>query len=297
MNYLLFNPKANNSANDISIIGDDKFPGGLTKISLIGLDVPTFLEKLCPDDKIILCGGDGTVNRFANDAYGVEFPCPVLLMKSGTGNDFLRDIGEGEEGQIRDIREYLRSLPTVTINGVTTRYINGIGFGIDGQVCEEADIIKEHSDKKINYTTLAVKLLLFKYKKPNAKVTVDGVTREYKNVWIASAMNGRYYGGGMMVAPTQDRLSGKLSVMVMHGGTRLKALSVFPSIFSGGHIKHKDMVDIFEADEVTVEFDIPTALQIDGETNRGVISYSARSVNAQKKAAGETAAEKPALTE
>lgn len=48
-------------------------------------------------------------------------------------------------------------------------------------------------------------------------------------------MNGRFYGGGMMTAPQQDRNNPeeKLSVVVMHGSGKLKTLMVFPSIFKG----------------------------------------------------------------
>ena len=52
------------------------------------------------------------------------------------------------------------------------------------------------------------------------------------------------------------------------------SLIAFPSIFKGEHIKHKKMIEIMEGHEVTVEFDKPQALQIDGETVRNVTKYS-----------------------
>lgn len=90
-------------------------------------------------------------------------------------------------------------------------------------------------------------------------------------------MHGRFYGGGMMPTPEQNR-SGEdntLSVMVFHGAGKLKSLLVFPSIFSGKHVRHKKMVDVRTGHEITVTFDRPTALQIDGETILGVTSYTA----------------------
>ncbi len=275
MNYLLYNPMANNKRNDINIIDRSTGEKRIEKISLLDIDMPAFLEGLTDADKIYLCGGDGTLNKFANNTYGFEFPCPVLLIGGGTGNDFMNDI-EAPQGIPVDIREYLRDLPVVIINGRETRFLNGIGYGVDGAVCEAADKIRETSDKKINYTGIAISQILGKFKRPNAKVTVDGVTKEYKKVWIASAMKGRFYGGGMMVAPTQDRRSGKLTASIFYGQSRLKTISVLPGIYTGVHIKHKEMVDLYNVDEMTVEFDIPTALQIDGETVSGVLSYTAR---------------------
>lgn len=80
-----------------------------------------------------------------------------------------------------------------------------------------------------------------------------------------------------MAAPNQNRLNPlhTVSLMVMHGKSRLHTLRAFPSIFKGEHItKHKDMVKEFFGHEITVKFDRPTALQIDGETISGVTEYS-----------------------
>ena len=57
-------------------------------------------------------------------------------------------------------------------------------------------------------------------------------------------MKGRYYGGGMMIAPNQDRKSNVLSNVVYKTASKLKALIVFPNIFKGTHIKNKKMVII-----------------------------------------------------
>lgn len=92
-------------------------------------------------------------------------------------------------------------------------------------------------------------------------------------------MHGRFYGGGMIAAPDQrrDAPDGKFSVVIWHGSNKLKTLMVFPSIFKGEHVKHSECIDIVRADEVTVKFDKPCALQIDGETILNVTEYSARS--------------------
>ena len=77
----------------------------------------------------------------------------------------------------------------------------------------------------------------------------------------------------MMIAPGQDRESGKVSVMAMHGGSRLKTLGVFTKVKKGTHIKHTEMVEILEGYDVKVEFDAPCDLQIDGEVVTDVCEY------------------------
>ena len=171
-------------------------------------------------------------------------------------------------------------MPTVEVKGKRYRFLNGVGYGIDGYCCKVGDEQREKSDKPINYTAIAIKGLLFHYKPTNAVITVDGVRHEFKKVWLAPTMFGRHYGGGMMPTPDQDRSdpSRKLSVMVYYGVGKLKALMVFPSIFQGKHVEHRKMVSVLTGHDITVEFDRPTPLQVDGETILDVKSYHALGV-------------------
>ena len=110
-------------------------------------------------------------------------------------------------------------------------------------------------------------------------VTVDSKKKKKKKVWIAATMKGRFYGGGMNAAPMQDRNSadGKVTVIVWHGTGRLRTLMIFPTIFKGGHVKYTKHIDILQGHDVTVRFDEPCALQIDGETYLNVTQYSVKS--------------------
>lgn len=190
----------------------------------------------------------------------------------------MKDVGQTDAFGLVPLNKYIKNLPQVTVNGRTYRFINGIGYGIDGYCCEVGDALKLKSDKPVNYAGIAIKGLLFHFKPRNAVITVDGKKYNYKKVWLAPCMNGRFYGGGMMVAPAQNRLSedGLISCVVMYGSGKLKTLAVFPSIFKGEHVKHTEMVAVMTGSEITVSFDKPTALQIDGETVLGVTSYSVK---------------------
>ena len=74
---------------------------------------------------------------------------------------------------------------------------------------------------------------------------MDGVKHAYEHVWLAPTMHGRYYGGGMIPTPQQNRLA------------------------------HTDVVEVLTGREITVEFDRPAPLQIDGETVPDVTAYRA----------------------
>ena len=275
--YVLYNEKAGDcdslkSVKTLEIIINDEMKFiDVTKVS----DYRIFLTGLEKNDYIILAGGDGTLNRFINNIEGIDFDNEVLYFPNGTGNDFAHDLGYSKECNPFPITEYIRNLPKVTVKNKTYRFINGIGYGIDGYCCEVGDELKKIPDKKVNYTSIAIKGLLFHYKPTNAKVTVDGKMHTYQKVWIAPTMNGRFYGGGMMPTPKQKRNSDKLSTMIFHNSGKLKTLMIFPSLFKGEHIKHTKQVEILTGNEITVEFDRPVALQIDGETILNVSSYTA----------------------
>ena len=237
-----------------------------------------FFEMLSEDDDIVICGGDGTLNHFVNNIHGKDIKNKVFYHAIGSGNDFLRDVADVSDTFI-EITKYVTDLPTVNVNGMERVFINGIGFGIDGYCCEVGDELKEKSDKPVDYAGIAIKGLLFHFNPVNATVTVDGVKHEFKKAWIAPAMNGRYYGGGIMPTPSQDRLNPerKLSTLIFHGSGRLKTLMIFPKLFKGEHLAHKKHITLLEGKDIKVSFDRPCALQIDGETVKNVTEYSATS--------------------
>jgi diacylglycerol kinase (ATP) len=276
---ILYNPKAGNGrgqneAHRLDTIWNDK---KLEYVDITGIsDIRSYLEGLPSETIVVLAGGDGTLNHFINDLNGEAPARDIYFLAAGSGNDFLRDVEHTRDDPPFLINPYIQNLPTVTVNGMTRFFLNGIGYGIDGYCCEVGDKQRLKSDKPVNYTAIAIKGLLLGYRRTRADVCVDGDTRSYRSVWLAPTMKGRYYGGGMMCAPGQDRLNpdGSVSAMIMTGKFKLKTLIVFPSIFKGKHVAHEEMVTIRPGHEITVRFNRPTALQIDGETVLGVTEYS-----------------------
>ena len=240
-------------------------------------DIRSFLTSLENDDSIYLCGGDGTLNHFINDTDGTDIAQPLYYFPTGSGNDFWNDLGKKIGDAPVKINEYLKDLPFVEVNGMKKRFINGIGYGIDGYCCEVGDQMREAGNEKIDYAGIAIKGLLFHYKPTNAEIDVDGQKFSYQKVWLAPSMNGRYYGGGMIATPAQDRLGKErlLSLLLFHGSGKIRTLAIFPSIFKGKHVNHKKVVEVKTGHRITVKFDRPVALQIDGETVLNVTTYTA----------------------
>ncbi len=277
--YVLYNGLSGNGSGKAKAEEINTFLGGMepvfkdvTKIS----GYSEFFSGLNADDRIYLCGGDGTLNHFINDTDGISFSQPIFYFPTGSGNDFWNDLGKKPGDAPVQINEYIKDLPFVEVNGMKKRFLNGIGYGIDGYCCEVGDQMRAAGNEKIDYAGIAIKGLLFHYKPTNAEIDVDGQKYSYTKVWLAPSMNGRYY-GGMIATPGQDRL-GKdrlLSLLVFHGSGKIRTLAIFPSIFKGKHVDHKKVVEVKTGHRINVTFDRPVALQIDGETVLNVTTYTA----------------------
>lgn len=288
---VLYNPIANNGRSREAVETLVAKLGPRCTFCDVTKGYAELLAALTEKDAVLLCGGDGTLNRFINDTEGLSLPCDVLYYASGSGNDFARDISLSRGDDPVSIKRYLRDLPEVEVKGRRYRFLNGVGYGIDGYCCQVGDELRAIPGKKVDYTAIAIKGLLGKFKPKNAKVTVDGETHTYNKVWLAPTMNGRYYGGGMIATPEQDRLAKDgVSLLVWHGSGSLKTLMLFPSIFKGEHVKHTKHTAILRGREIEVEFDSPCALQIDGETVLNITSYRVTAPTSSREAEAEQTA-------
>ena len=267
MKYYLNNPLANNGIGTC-------IPGVKT-IDALTVDFPDFFARLKPDDEVVLIGGDGTLNYLVNHVDTEKIKNKVYILGNGTGNDFLKDINE-KPGREVLLNPYLTNLPTVRVNGKEQKYINNMGLGLDGYCCVEADKIKKNRpDSKIGYTGIALKGLFHFFKPFYAWINVDGKEYEYDSVWLAPTMKGKYYGGGMMIAPGQDRRRDSLTVVILRSPSKFSLLAHFSTVFEGKHVNYKDLVKVHTGRKIHVRASRPCPGQIDGETVYDVTEYEA----------------------
>lgn len=235
------------------------------------------LFKLTAEDFLILCGGDGTLNRFVNITEGIHLPCEIFYYPIGRNNDFARDLGKKNGDKPFNITSYLRELPIAEIKNRDYRFLNGICCGSLSAYFQEA--CKKHEDhlKRTNHSIrVTIRKLLFHGSPADIRVTVDGILHFYQQVWLVLTMNGKFY-GGMMPTPDQNRENSEklLSIMVLHNSSKCKAWGVFPSLFTGNHMRHQDVIEILSGRDIRVEFDQPVVLGIDGNMISDVDFYGA----------------------
>ncbi len=284
MNYLFYNEiadsgKLKEKIPEIAKELKKSLNEELKALPLNDNDWAGFIKTLTSKDKVIIVGGDGTLNHQINKMpLDEELPCSFYLYPYGTGNDFFNDTKDKQDPNTHlvELNEFLSNLPYIEVKGKTYRFINGIGYGIDGECCKKAEELKAAGKTDINYGNITVGLLMKGYVAPIAKVKVDGKEELiFKKTYISAAMNGKYYGGGMKVAPNQERGSNLLTSVVIHGRDKLGTLLLFPKIFKGTHVNATKSVSVIQGKTIEVSFSRPTALQIDGEVVSDVTSYKA----------------------
>lgn len=275
MKYLLYNPYSKSGQGSIirnqvlETLGINSVLRNVVEMK----DKVGFLESLMPTDEVIILGGDGTLNVFCNSIRGYTPKNKIYIYRGGSGNEFIVDVAPEEK--MVQINNYIKNLPTVDVAGKEMLFVNNVGFGLDGACCTLATkCLANKPYKEIKYANLAVRLILFSYKKCDATVKVDDEEYHFKHVWLAPGMNGRYYGDGMEITPNQDRRSDKLSVCIIHDACKLKALMIFSKIFNGRHLHYKKNVSILTGKTITVTFSSPRDCQVDGEVFQNVTTYT-----------------------
>jgi diacylglycerol kinase family enzyme len=92
----------------------------------------------------------------------------------------------------------------------------------------------------------------------------EWTTRSDRPTLLAAFANTSTYGGGMKIAPRAQMDDGLLDVCIVGGVDPFKLFCMFPTIFSGRHLKVKE-VEYFQAGRVRVETERPSDVYADGE--------------------------------
>lgn len=276
MYLILYNPISRNGANTNiveKVVKKMKKKHESVRVkSLLEIeDKKEFLSNLDPETKIIIVGGDGTLNRVANEIRGIENLPEIYLYKAGTGNDFLRSLKNKKK--LTRIDQYLINLPNVTFKNEDIVFLNGIGLGFDALVCHTVEESKKKKNK-LNFFSSVFKSLK-NFQPFDFEVEIDGKRQRFKDAWFVSIMNSKYFGGGMKIAPKADRESDTLEVVVIHGISKFKLSLFFPLIYLGWHTGIKN-VKVFTGKNIKVFSDLPAYVQIDGDVYDNVLELEAR---------------------
>ena len=118
--HVLYNPHAGNGhgTEDTMKLKDIMKDDELVFCNMTTIEsYKTFFASLAEDDRVIVAGGDGTLNRFINDTDGLSLCHDVYYYATGSGNDFWHDLGFQKGDPPVCVNDYIKDLPVATVNG------------------------------------------------------------------------------------------------------------------------------------------------------------------------------------
>ena len=231
-----------------------------------------------PDKKIIVVGGDGTVNEVLN---GIEDFSKVKfgVIPTGSGNDFCRGVGikRGSRNTRKVFEKILSSkgdvlmdLGKVTADGITRYFGISSGIGMDAIVTKKVNEskLKTLLNKMMFGGSVYILITLYTlatmefYK---AKAIFDGKEKtDFKKLIFLAGMNLAAEGGGVKMAPKAVRDDGYLTCCAADGVPRCLVYGVFPFLILGLHEKLKGFT-VKKFSTLEIDSEKPLVLHTDGE--------------------------------
>ncbi len=227
--------------------------------------------------KIIVVGGDGTMNEVINGVFAQQRVSTTEVMLGmisvGTGNDWARmfNIPHNYEGAVEVIKHQKTFVQDAGLvyyrkNGKTWKryFINIAGMGFGARVVERSNRMKARGKSGPLLYFYNIFYSLMRYRAPEASIEIDG-NSFMRKVFTMNVGIGKFNGGGMVQVPHAIADDGLYSITLIRKIGKLNVIANIKRLYNGSIIKHS-RVETYMAR--TVQIDGPPRFQIetDGET-------------------------------
>jgi YegS/Rv2252/BmrU family lipid kinase len=230
-------------------------------------------------DLVIAVGGDGTnhsvVNALAErPGYSVTFgSIPV-----GTGTDWARALGVPSDPQAAV--DWLMQAQPVPCDVGKVEYsdaqdagrparrffLNISSAGVSGEIVARVNRARRRTAVTFLRATITA---LFSYRPQRIAVECDQKKFYEGPSYLLAVANGRCFGKGMWVAPNALVDDGLFDVVLVEGMPRRRILLALRTVFSGRHLKRRDVHSGRAASVRVHSEDGPLGLDFEGEEARG----------------------------
>jgi YegS/Rv2252/BmrU family lipid kinase len=234
-------------------------------------------------DLIIAVGGDGTcnevVNGFFEPAQPGEAPRPIrpgaafAVLPRGTGGDLRRTL-QLDDHLLRSAARLKGAAGPVDVGRCdfvdgqgrpASRFFINVGeVGVGAKVVQIANQSSKVLGGKLTFMLASLRALAV-WRDLSLQVSFDGAPAEELKVTTIAIANGRYFGGGMMVAPEACLDDGLFHVTIWTGFGLVDFVLKSGTMYDGSHVKLKG-TRTRTARSVQVESaDAAAAIECDGE--------------------------------
>jgi len=214
---------------------------------------------------VVAAGGDGSISEVVNglmQATQDDVAAPLGVIPLGSADDFADMLGLE-----KDIEAACRAILAGRTRAVDVGCVNGRYFDNNSAIGLEPMVtITQAAMRRIKgtprYVLAALKTIL-NHKPWNVRLAWDD--GEYEGpVALVSVGNTRRTGGAFWMTPRAEPDDGLLDFVFARKAGRLRLLRLLPTTFDGSHIEQPE-VTYTRTTHLTIECDLPTPIQADGE--------------------------------
>jgi len=237
-------------------------------------------------DAVVIFGGDGTIHRHLGAL--VRLGLPVLVVPSGSGNDFaralhlrspndsLRTWRRFESGKIQPQALDLGLIRHSSSMEAERYFCSVAGCGLDSLIARRAGRMPRWLRGHGGYALALLPALLNLPAYPMrisgqkaANASADGQTDvpavdQSGLTLLAAFANTQFYGDGMRIAPQADPGDGQLDICRIWTMNPFKLFCMFPTVYFGRHLL-SPRVEYSRAQSAFLETETPLDIYADGE--------------------------------
>lgn len=234
-------------------------------------------------ETVVAIGGDGTINEVVNGFFADGASaggCALGVIPFGTGGDFRKTVGLSRDLATAARVVADREVQTIDVGkleytgddgGTQTRmFANIASFGLSGEVDELVNQSSKRLGGRLSFM-LATARAGMRYENQRVSLRFDDEPSSTDmTISTVAVANGRYFGGGMKVAPDAELDDGVFDVVAIGDMSLMDFVLHGHKLYRGTHLGH-DKISCRRARVVAAEplGDEAVRLDVDGETRGG----------------------------
>jgi diacylglycerol kinase (ATP) len=232
-------------------------------------------------DKIIVCGGDGTLHEVIN-GFDLNSNTKFGLLPIGSGNDFSLSFHRNKVDVLSLLNFYLSESPIIrevnfgdvqitdaNDNVYNKRMINSFGVGFDAKVA----FFKQNN--KVLSGSLSYIYSILKTLFEFDKIDFNGIYDNKQlsgNALFCAVGNGQSVGGGLYLMPNAKVDDNILDLSVVSINSRFKLLTLLPKAMSNSLTTRKELTQ-YQFNNLELTLNTPFYTHIDGEVITDIAKF------------------------
>lgn len=230
----------------------------------IQLDDVLQAVKLADFEKIVVAGGDGTINGMVNAMYRTDCDLPLAILPAGTANDFAHYFGipTDLDGMLNiALGEHYTPADVGLCND--KYFVNVAAIGSVINIGQKTDVTMKNALGIFAYYFRALSEL-HTLKPTMVKVTTPDRVIEEK-IYFMIVINGSSAGGFRRMGALSEINDGMLDVIMFKKMNLAYMAGTAVDVVQGRHADNENVI-YFQTTELKIESDEAISTDIDGET-------------------------------